>query len=289
MSGLSRLAVARRLPALVVTLLLAGVWACPPVQSTITAVPRPLAIDFQQVGAALTPPSEAQCVAQGRRCFAPAALQNAYNLSALYAAGNQGQGITVAVVDSFGSNTIRTDLNNSSTQFGLPHMCGEANYTCAAGDPTFDILCVQALHGHEITAADREQRGQRGPERLDRRGLLRRRMGCTPWHRRANVLLVTAPTAETLGVQGLPQMMNAEQYVIDNGLAQVITQSFGAAERTFDNGTAAIEQPPSGAFKSALATTSRSSRRRATSADHKCGQGLRQAAPMPTPSSRTRA
>jgi hypothetical protein len=48
------------------------------------------------------------------------------------------------VVDWFGSNAIRTDLNNVNTQFGLPHMCGEAAHACAAGDPMFDILCVQA-------------------------------------------------------------------------------------------------------------------------------------------------
>ena len=30
----------------------------------------------------------------------------------------------------------------------------------------------------------------------------------------ANILLVTTPTAETLGVQGFPQMMNAEDYVV---------------------------------------------------------------------------
>jgi subtilase family serine protease len=35
-------------------------------------------------------------------------------------------------------------------------------------------------------------------------------------------------------------MMNAEQYVIDNGLAQVISQSFGAAEESFNSGTAAL-------------------------------------------------
>jgi len=41
---------------------------------------------------------------------------------------------------------------------------------------------------------------------------------------------VTTPVAETLGVQDLPQMMAAEQYVIDNHLAQVISQSFGTGE-----------------------------------------------------------
>jgi subtilase family serine protease len=49
----------------------------------------------------------------------------------------------------------------------------------------------------------------------------------------ANILLVTVPTAETLGVQGFPLMMNAEQYVIDHHLATVISQSFGSAEEAF--------------------------------------------------------
>src|SRR5256885_11735026 len=50
---------------------------------------------------------------------------------------------------------------------------------------------------------------------------------------KANILLVTTPTAETLGVQGFPNMMNAEQYVVDNHLANVISQSFGSAEEAF--------------------------------------------------------
>jgi subtilase family serine protease len=58
----------------------------------------------------------------------------------------------------------------------------------------------------------------------------------------ANIMLVTTPTAETLGVQGLQQMMNAEQFVIDNHMADVITQSFGTGEGAFHNGTAAINQ-----------------------------------------------
>jgi subtilase family serine protease len=226
-------------------------WAAsPPVQSAVAAVPRPLAIDAQQVSTALTPPSEAQCVAVGRRCFAPAALQNAYNLSALYAAGNQGQGVTVAVVDSFGSNTIRTDLNNFNTQFGLPHMCGEANHVCAAGDPTFDVLCVQACTDTKSPPPTANSAGKQ-----DRSAWIVEVSLDVEWVHavapRANVLLVTTPTAETLGVQGLPQMMNSEQYVIDHGLAQVISQSFGASEQTF-NSTAALENLRS-TFKSATA------------------------------------
>src|SRR5207245_8215221 len=49
----------------------------------------------------------------------------------------------------------------------------------------------------------------------------------------ANVLLVTTPTAETLGVQGFPDMIKAEKYVVDHHLATVISQSFGSAEEAF--------------------------------------------------------
>src|SRR5207244_6311075 len=56
----------------------------------------------------------------------------------------------------------------------------------------------------------------------------------------ANIMLVTSPTAETLGVQGFQQFMNAEQYVVNNHLADVITQSFGAGEGSFHNGLSAL-------------------------------------------------
>jgi subtilase family serine protease len=49
----------------------------------------------------------------------------------------------------------------------------------------------------------------------------------------ANILNVTTNPAETLGVQGFPPMMNAEQYIVDNHLATVISQSFGSAEEAF--------------------------------------------------------
>ena len=49
----------------------------------------------------------------------------------------------------------------------------------------------------------------------------------------ANILLVETPVDETLGVQGFPQMIEAENYVIDHHLGDVISQSFGATEQTF--------------------------------------------------------
>src|SRR5262249_46372474 len=182
---------------------------------------------------------EAQCNARGRRCFNPAAIAGAYNYAGLHASGITGRGKTIALVDSFGSQTVASDLNNFDTVFGLQHLCGEANYTCQPGDPTFKILTVQGnpptnppppsngtgQEAHDLWAVevslDVEWAHATAPE--------------------ANILLVTTPTAETLGVQGYEQFMNAEQYVVDHHLADVISQSFGAGEGTFHDGLAALQ------------------------------------------------
>ncbi len=200
----------------------------------------PLASDMQFVSSDTTPPSQADCNAVGRRCFNPTSMHNSYNYASLLAAGNQGQGKTIALVDSFGSATITSDLAVFDAAFGLPHMCGEtgpfAPASCTPGMPTFSILAVQGSppanppppnngtgqENHDLWAAE---------VNLD-----------VEWAHAtaplANILLVTTPTAETLGVQGLEQMMNAEQYVIDHHLADVISQSFGTGEGAFHNGLA---------------------------------------------------
>src|SRR3954451_18776255 len=54
------------------------------------------------------------------RCYTPAQLRAAYDLSPLYAAGNDGTGTTIAIVDSFGSPTIQHALDVFDATFGLP-------------------------------------------------------------------------------------------------------------------------------------------------------------------------
>jgi len=87
--------------------------------------PVPAVSDYQLLTANTTPPTEAQCFAIGRRCFKPLAMQNSYNLTPLLNAGNEGQGVTIAIIDSFGNPNMASDLANFDTQTGLPHMCGE--------------------------------------------------------------------------------------------------------------------------------------------------------------------
>lgn len=234
-SGLHRLAVLALGAASIVPVLLGT-----PAATASPAV-YPLISDMQLVSSGVTPPTQAQCNAVNRRCFNPTAMHNSYNYASLLAAHHEGQGKTIALIDSFGSATISSDLAVFDTEFGLPHMCGEtgpfAPTGCTAGMPNFSILTVQGSppanppppnngtgqENHDLWA---------GEVTLD-----------VEWAHAtaplANILLVTTPTAETLGVQGLPLMMNAEQYVVDNHLADVISQSFGTGEGAFHGGLAA--------------------------------------------------
>src|SRR5438445_11193654 len=96
---------------------------------------RPNVSDYKQINSSTTPPTEAQCFSVGRRCFTPQAIQASYNLGPLYALGNKGQGITIAIVDSYGSDTMAHDLHVYDQAFGLQPMCGEEGITCLPGLP----------------------------------------------------------------------------------------------------------------------------------------------------------
>jgi subtilase family serine protease len=188
--------------------------------------------DYAQVSASETPPTQAQCASVGRRCFNPASTRAAYNLSPLYQQGLDGSGMTIAIVDSYGSDTIAHDLHVYNQTWGLPPMCGEEGVTCSAGMPTFSQLSLQ---GSPATKAPPSSSNGTGQEDKSAWALevsldVETAHAIAPG---ANILLVHTPTAETLGVQGFPQMMADEDYVVQHHLAQVISQSFASAEDAF--------------------------------------------------------
>src|SRR2546428_2996540 len=229
----------------IATALLLGVGSAPG-RSGAQSLVRPMLDGVAYLGNSGQPPSQAACNAVRRRCFNPSAMANSYNYAGLHAAGNLGQGETIAVVDSFGATTIRQDLGVFNTAFGLPHLCGETgpsdpSANCPSSvSPRFDIVCVQGcpspkspplnngtgLEYHNLwdleVALDVEWAHATAPL--------------------ANIVLVTTPTAEVLGVQGFQQMMDAESALIDSGSVDVISQSFGSGEGAFNNGLAALKQ-----------------------------------------------
>ncbi len=201
-------------------------------------LPVPAISDYQFLAASTTPPTESQCFAVGRRCFTPAAMQNAYNLLPLYAANHQGQGITIAIIDSFGNPNMASDLANFDTQMSLPHMCGEPGQACGAGTPTF-----QHVFWNGKTEVKAPPPGSHDPGLQNRNAWTLETSLDVEWAHAiaplANIINVTTNPAETQGVQGLPAMMDAEQFIVDNHQATVITQSFGAVEEGF-SGTQAL-------------------------------------------------
>jgi len=194
---------------------------------------KPTLSDAQLVTSDVTPPTEADCFALGRRCFTAASMENSYNLPPLYAAGNEGQGVTIAIIDSFGNPNMASDLANFNTQMNLPHMCGEPGQACGAGNPTFTHV-----YWNGQTQVKSPPPNSQGTGLQDRAGWALETSLDVEWAHAmaplANIINVTTNPAETQGVQGLPAMMNAEQYIVDHHEATVITQSFGTTEQNFD-------------------------------------------------------
>jgi subtilase family serine protease len=172
------------------------------------------------------PPTTADCEADfGIACYQPFQLQQAYNLAPLFSRGIEGQGETIVIVDAFGSPSIASDLQTFDSEEGLPNppsfkvITPEGPITTTPTNctstfsPTGPDLCSDYYGWTDETSLDVEWSHVMAPK--------------------ANILLVETPMTETEGVYGFPQIVAAENYVVEHHLGDVITQSFGAAENTF--------------------------------------------------------
>jgi subtilase family serine protease len=159
----------------------------------------------------------------GLSCYQPAQFQQAYDLKPLYDRGLDGKGQTIVIVDSFGSPTIADDLQHFDQTFGLPDPPRLKVIEPAGPVPNFPDdpfgSADRSLWAVETTI-DVEYAHVFAPG--------------------ANILLVATPTSEVEGVQGFPEIVKAENYVIDHHLGSVISQSFGATEETFPNAQAIL-------------------------------------------------
>jgi subtilase family serine protease len=184
--------------------------AAPPAPSAHLVL-RPGVI--QRAGGYAAPLTTAQCEADfAVACYGAPQLQQAYNLGPLFARGTTGRGQTIAIVDPFGSPTMAHDLAVFDKTYGLPDPPSFREITPAGALPPY-------------TATD-DQTGWAGETTLD----VEYAHAMAPG---ANILLVATPVAEDEGTSGFPEIVKAEEYVVDHHLAGVITQSFGATEQTF--------------------------------------------------------
>jgi len=177
------------------------------------AVARPVLSGPILVGKQLPAPlSTTDCQTDfGINCYTPVQYRVAYGLNPLYQRGVNGRGETIVIVDSYGSPTIRGDLKVFDQQFGFPNP--DLKIIKFGNVPAFDSTNATMVGWAEETTLDVEYAHSIAPD--------------------AKIVLAETAVAETEGVTGLPEMMNAEQSLINSGVGDVISQSFGATENTF--------------------------------------------------------
>jgi subtilase family serine protease len=164
----------------------------------------------------LAPPSSDECLERYQlTCYSVDQLRAAYDVGPLLAHGNDGAGTTIAVVVSYGSPTIEADVRAFDEAWGLPDPPSIKTITPAGSVPPFDSSDADMTGWAFETSLDVEYAHLIAPG--------------------ASILVVATPVAETAGVAGFPEIVRAENYVIDHGRADVITQSLGAAEQSFPN------------------------------------------------------
>jgi subtilase family serine protease len=144
--------------------------------------------------------------------YFPSDIATAYGLDVVHAGGTTGSGQTIVIVDSYGSPTALQDLQQFSSDFGLPAPNLQIYYPC--GTPTFS----NAMHGAQSgwafeTSLDLQWAHATAPD--------------------AKLVLVAANPAETQGVQGFDCMFKGEEWAIQNFPGAVISQSFAATEQSF--------------------------------------------------------
>jgi len=183
---------------------------------------RPEHLPGQQLAARDEPTTalltEAQCLATRSirlPCYDPAQIQTAYDESPLFAKGIDGRGQTIVVVDSFGSPTIRRDLAKFDAAFHLRAPPSLQVIQPAGRAPPYDPRTTTMVGWAGETTLDVEWAHAVAPG--------------------ASILVVETPVSETEGAVGFPQIVAAENYVVGHHLGSVISQSFGANEKTFSS------------------------------------------------------
>lgn len=187
---------------------------------------------IHEIGSLQSPPNTAFCLKNlGIHCYQPPQFLRAYNLNSLHEDGIDGRGMTILIVDSFGSPTIKHDLHEFDEQFGLPDPPSLVVRQDAGPVPAFDANNSDMTGWAAETTLDVEWSHVFAPG--------------------ANIVVEATPVSETEGVQGFPEIVKAENFAINHGMADVISQSFGATEETFPNNDALRDLR--GSFKNAAA------------------------------------
>jgi subtilase family serine protease len=132
-------------------------------------------------------------------CYAPKQIRNAYNIPRYLT----GAGQTIVIIDAFGNPYIAGDLTVFDKVFGLP--TAHLNIICPVGGcPTFDPNSADQVSWAVEIALDTQWAHAIAP--------------------RATIDLVIAKSDMD------PDILAAQQFVVQNNLGDVLSQSFGEGE-----------------------------------------------------------
>ena len=182
------------------------------------------------------PPTLAQCVAQTVlevRCLSPSLMHTLYDTGPLLTAGTDGTGQTIALIDCYGSPTIRRDLKAFDAGYGLAAPPSFTIIQPAGPVPPFNPNDPNMVGWATETSLDVEWAHAMAPG--------------------ASIVLAETPTAENFGMSGFKDIATAENDIITNHLATVISESFGTPEQTFRNYSLATFAPLEAPFARAAA------------------------------------
>jgi subtilase family serine protease len=160
-----------------------------------------------------TGPSDTQQCQHALRidCYNPAQLQQAYDLPVLYARGITGRGVTIVIVDPYGSPTIVSDLRTFDSTEAIPAPPSLRIIRPAGRVPSFNPGSKAMTGWASETTLDVEYAHTIAPG--------------------ARILLVETPGGGRTGDVSMAQVVTAEKYVIAHHLGDVISQSFVATEQ----------------------------------------------------------
>ena len=165
-------------------------------------------------------------------CYTPAQIKAAYGVDAVAPISsetpNYGQGQTIVLVDAYGSPTAASDLKTFHDTFFTDLPNPDFQQIFPQGNPQYMNTCRSNGLSGPCAAANWS-----GEATLD----IEWAYAIAP---EAHIVLLAVPPAETLGVQGFPNLFNAISNEIDATPAgTVFSMSFAVTEQTFGGAAAA--------------------------------------------------
>jgi subtilase family serine protease len=143
--------------------------------------------------------------------YSGAQLQGLYGMSTAIAGGNDGSGVTVGIIDAYASPTIEQDVETYSKKHGLPPIKGHFSQYVPAG-----------IYQHPENRAH-DPAGWAGEETLDVEAVHTMAPG-------ADIVYIGAPN----NYRDMDAIMNR---VVDNRLADIVTNSYGYGGEALPPGT----------------------------------------------------